>query len=65
VRQFVVGTGGGGLRHFADPPQPGSEVRIANAYGVLRLRLSETAYEWQFVGQPGNPAHDAGRQSCA
>jgi hypothetical protein len=64
VRQFVVGTGGGGLRHFADPPEPNSQVRIANAYGVLRLRLSETSYEWRFFGQPGNPAHDAGRQDC-
>ena len=55
MRQFVVGTGGAGLREFAGQPQPNSEVRIAHAYGVLRLRLSESSYEWQFVPQPGRP----------
>jgi hypothetical protein len=64
VRQFVVGTGGAGLRRFADQPQPHSEVRIAQAYGVLHLRLSPTSYGWNFVSQPGNPARDTGSQSC-
>ncbi len=64
VRQFVVGTGGTGLRRFADPPRPNSQVRIAQSLGVLHLRLADSAYEWRFVPQPGNPAKDSGRASC-
>ena len=64
VRQFVVGTGGGGLRPFAPQPQPTSEVRIAGVYGVLSLRLREESYEWRFVAQPGSAATDTGSTDC-
>ena len=63
VRQFVVGTGGARPREFG-PARPNSEVRIGHALGVLHLRLSATAYQWRFVGQPGNPARDSGRTDC-
>jgi hypothetical protein len=63
VRQFVVGTGGTGLREF-DTPQPNSELRIGHALGVLHLRLTAASYDWRFVAQPGNPARDSGQRVC-
>ena len=47
IRQFVVGTGGGGL-HSSRQTLPNSEVRIA-AFGVLKLTLAVDAYEWEFI----------------
>ena len=48
ARSFVIGSGGNGLYGFADP-QNGSEFRNDTEYGVLRLILSETSYEWEFI----------------
>ena len=56
MRQFVVGTGGGGLMKFTShPPAVGSQARVDNSYGVLKLVLHENSYEWQFLssGSPG------------
>jgi 3',5'-cyclic AMP phosphodiesterase CpdA len=64
VRQFVVGTGGAGLRQFASQPQPNSEARIAGVYGVLSLKLRAAAYDWRFVAQPGSSAGDTGTAAC-
>jgi 3',5'-cyclic AMP phosphodiesterase CpdA len=66
IRGFVVGTGGA----FATPflwPVANSEARDANHFGVLRLRLLEGAYEWEFMPagelEPGaRPDH--GRGQC-
>ena len=63
VRQFVVGTGGRALRSFG-APQPYSESRINTAWGVLRLRLRDGSYNWQFVAQPGSAATDSGTGAC-
>ena len=64
VRQFVIGTGGAGLRKFAPDPKPNSEARIEGVYGVLSLTLRAAAYDWQFVGQPGSTAGDSGTGAC-
>ena len=64
VRQFVVGTGGATLRDFAAQPAANSEARIADAYGVLALKLRPAAYDWRFVAQPGSAAHDSGTAAC-
>jgi hypothetical protein len=56
MRQFVVGTGGGELMKFTDfAPARGSEARVDNSFGVLKLVLHENSYEWQFLssGSPG------------
>ncbi len=63
ARSFVIGSGGNGLYGFADP-QEGSEFRNDSDYGVLRLVLSETSYEWEFiasgVGADGDNPVDTG-----
>jgi acid phosphatase type 7 len=47
-RSFVIGSGGRDLYDFGEP-QRGSEVRNNTDYGVLRLVLNESSYEWEFI----------------
>jgi hypothetical protein len=63
IRQFVVGTGGGGLYGFG-PAAPNSEVRNSETYGVLKLTLHPTGYDWAFVPAGGGTFTDAGSAAC-
>ena len=63
MREFVVGTGGAGLRAVGSA-QANSEVRNADTYGVLKLTLNPTAYSWQFVPAAGGSFTDAGSGAC-
>ena len=63
IREFVVGTGGGGLYEFRRKLS-NSEVRNNRSYGVLVLTLGETDYSWEFVSAAGEPFRDAGTASC-
>jgi hypothetical protein len=63
VREFVVGTGG--RSHLPlGPPQPGSEVRNDNTYGLLALTLRSNSYQWQFVPEAGKSFTDSGSTNC-
>jgi hypothetical protein len=62
-RTFVVATGGDG--QFAlGPPVTGSEVRQTGTYGLLRLDLHATSYDWRFVPVAGSTFTDAGTDTC-
>jgi hypothetical protein len=63
IRQFVVGTGGKSLYEFGEA-LPASEVRNADAMGVLMLRLYATGYEWEFVSIAGALFEDTGTWPC-
>jgi hypothetical protein len=63
IRQFVVGTGGKSLYEFGEA-LPASEVRNADAMGVLKLRLYATGYEWEFVPIAGALFEDTGTWPC-
>lgn len=63
IRQFVVGTGGGGLYDFGTV-QPNSQVRNADTYGVLKLTLHPGSYDWRFVPQAGESFTDSGTGEC-
>ena len=63
IREFVVGTGGAHLRKFKTI-QSNSEIRDASTWGVLKLTLHATSYDWEFVGVPGSTFHDAGSTQC-
>lgn len=63
VRQFVVGTGGSELRAF-ERPEPNSEVRWSDGYGVIRFNLRSTDYSWEFVPAAGATFEDSGSASC-
>jgi hypothetical protein len=62
IVEFVVGTGGAGLRSF-DPPQPNSLVRSNVAHGVLELVLHQSSYDFDFVSV-GGAFDDRGSGDC-
>lgn len=63
IRQFTVGTGGRSHYTFGTI-QPNSEVREGNTYGVLKLTLHSTGYDWQFVPVAGASFTDSGSGTC-
>jgi len=65
VREFVVGTGGDNHSRIGKPVQ-GSEVRNNDSFGVLRLTLRASSYDWAFVndGSPGATNDDSGSSPC-
>lgn len=63
IREFVVGTGG--KNHYPIRTiLPNSEVRNADTFGVLKLTLRSTSYDWQFVPQAGKTFTDSGSEAC-
>ena len=63
IREFVAGTGGAGLYPFPTI-QPNSQVRNNTTYGVLKLTLHATSYDWQFVPIAGQTFTDSGSSNC-
>ena len=63
IRQFTVGTGGRAL-HAAGTVRANSEVRIFGRFGVLRMTLHPTSYDWRFVGEDG-VTYDSGSTNCS
>jgi calcineurin-like phosphoesterase family protein len=63
IREFVVGTGGAGLRGF-DNPQPNSELRVSVTHGVLELTLHPKSYDWRWIPVKDNVAGDHGTGQC-
>jgi len=63
IREFVVGTGGGGLYAFGSP-EPNSEARNSDTYGVLELTLHPTSYDWEFIPIAGGTFTDSGSAAC-
>ncbi len=63
LREFVVGTGGRS-HHAWGTVQPNSEVRDNATFGVLKLSLRSTGYDWQFVPEAGRTFTDAGSAAC-
>jgi hypothetical protein len=63
IRSFVVGTGGANFTGLG-APAPGSEVRQNTSFGVLRLVLHPTSYDWNFVPASRSTFTDSGSQAC-
>ena len=63
LREFVVGTGGANHTSFTTI-FPNSEVRNSDTFGVLKLTLHPTSYDWQFVPEAGKTFTDSGTTSC-
>ena len=63
IRQFVVGTGGAFFTGLLSP-KPNSQVRQNNTFGVLRLALHPTSYDFRFVPEVGRTFTDAGAAAC-
>ena len=62
MREIVVGTGGTGLREFRSVVA-NSEFRLTGTWGILRLRLHQANYDWEFVPVTG-AITDAGSAVC-
>jgi hypothetical protein len=63
IREFVVGTGGKNHRPFGEP-KPNSELRDATAFGILKLTLKSSSYDWQFIPEAGKGFTDSGSGDC-
>ncbi len=64
IRQFVVGTGGAFFTGLSSRRAANSEVAQNNTFGVLRLTLHATSYDWQFVPVAGGTFTDSGSAPC-
>ena len=58
IREFVVGTGGAERRPFRNI-KANSQVRNASTFGVLKLTLHATSYDFEFVPQAGKTFTDS------
>lgn len=63
IRQFVVGTGGAFFTAMGTA-KPNSEVRNSSTYGVLKLTLHPTSYDWRFAAEAGKSFSDSGSNAC-
>jgi hypothetical protein len=63
LREFVVGTGGHPVHHTV-LPIANTEVTDATAWGVLKLTLRNSGYDWQFLPIAGQTFTDSGSQAC-
>ena len=63
IREFVVGTGGTGLRSFSTV-RANSEVRKTGVFGVLKLELKTGGYTWRFVPVSGAVGRTPARRAA-
>jgi acid phosphatase type 7 len=63
IRQFIVGTGG--KNHYQiTAPITNSEVYNNATFGVLKLTLHPTSYDWEFIAEAGKTFSDTGNADC-
>jgi hypothetical protein len=63
IREFVVGTGGKSLVDWG-AIKANSEVRDNATFGVLRVTLHASSYDWRFAPIPGATFTDSGSTGC-
>ena len=59
IREFVVGTGGRSHYVFTQPIA-NTEAYNTDTYGVLKLTLHASSYDFEFISEPGKSYSDAG-----
>lgn len=64
IREFVVGTGGADVLPLG-PAAPNSEIVSNTIFGVLKLALRPTGYDWQYLPVAGTTFPDSGHGSCS
>lgn len=63
IREIIVGTGG--EDHAKLGPKPANtQVLDDSSFGVLKLTLHSSSYDWTFVPVPGSPLSDSGTTAC-
>jgi hypothetical protein len=63
IREFVVGTGGRNTSSLGTI-KANSEVRNTTTFGILKLVLRPTGYDWQFLPIVGSSFTDSGSTDC-
>ena len=63
IRQFVVGTGGAFFTGIGSAHR-NSQVRNHDTFGILKLTLRSTGYDWRFVPEAGKTFTDSGSTAC-
>jgi PKD repeat protein len=63
IREFVVGTGGAYHSGFITTAA-NSEIRDDTTFGVLKLTLHGSGYDWEFVPESGGTFKDSGSAAC-
>jgi hypothetical protein len=63
IVQIVVGVGGHGLYPFG-APKPNSLVRNSSTFGVLKLTLHPSSYDFEFRPIAGSTFSDRGTTNC-
>src|SRR5207247_1960278 len=64
IIEIVVGTGGVEHAPFNATIAPNSLVRNAATFGILKLTLHQSSFDWQFVPVAGQTFNDSGTQAC-
>jgi len=64
IQEFVVGTGGRSFYGFNSTPAANSLARNNNTFGVLKLVLHPTGWDWRFMPVAGQSFTDSGSSSC-
>ena len=62
IRHFTVGMGGASHHSFGTT-RTGSEIRDAVTYGIFKLTLHATTYDWKFMPIAGSTFTDSGTSS--
>ena len=63
ITEIVAGTGGKSHVSFGTTAA-NSLVRNGSTFGVLKLTLHSSSFDWQFVPVPGGTFTDSGTQAC-
>ena len=64
IREVVVGTGGAALVGFSGGVMANSLVRNNSTYGVLKLTLHPSSYDFAFIPIAGQSFTDSGSGTC-
>ena len=64
VRQFIVGTGGAFFTGLGTGFDDNSQAHQNDTYGILKLTLNSTSYDWQFMPEAGKSYSDSGTTAC-
>ncbi len=63
ITQFVVGTGGWSLWNTYDEKE-NTAIFNATSYGILKLVLHDSSFDWEFIAEPGSQFTDKGTGLC-
>jgi hypothetical protein len=64
VREFIVGTGGRSHNGLLSATDPNFEFGQTTNFGVLKLRLGDGSYSWEYVTPNGTVLDAGGPVSC-